>query len=136
MKKSIAPKIEQSAADWISSMFPSLNAGSTFLLEAMPELYRKTMAEMRSFADDEKIIILDVLQDHGKTMCRGSADMAGRYLPLKIKDICSEVEDDPDSFTFRINNLPRFHVACLEIWAAGFWQQEGKKTKEEWVEAF
>jgi hypothetical protein len=129
MKKSIAPKIEGTAADWISGMFPSLNAGSTFLLEAMPGLYRKSLSEM-AFSEEELHVILDVLQDHRKTMCRGSADMAGRTLPLKIADTENE------TLLNRINDLPRFSIVCLEIWAASFWQQEGNKTKEEWVEAF
>lgn len=129
MKKNIAPKIENGAAEWISSMFPSLNAGATFILEAMPDIYRKSLEEM-NFIDEELMMILDVLQDHGKTMCRGSADMAGRYLPLKIADTENE------TLLNHINDLPRFSIVCLEIWAANFWQQGGNKTKEEWVEAF
>lgn len=135
MKKNIAPKIENGAAEWISSMFPSLNAGATFMLEAMPDIYRQSLAEM-NFDNDELVIIIDVLKDHNKTMCKGSASMAGRYLPLKIKDACRDHDhDDPESFPFRINNLPRFHVVCLEIWAANFWQQK-EKTREEWVDTF
>ena len=129
MKKNIAPKIENGAAEWISSMFPSLNSGATFILEAMPDIYSKSLEEM-NFIDEELMMILDVLQDHGKTMCRGSADMAGRYLPLKIADTENE------TLLNHINDLPRFSIVCLEIWAANFWQQGGNKTKEEWVEAF
>ena len=133
MKKSIAPKIEHAAAEWISSMFPSLNAGATFILEAMPNMYRQSLSEIGSqFMDNELSAIIDILKEQGGKI---SAPMAGRTLPLKIEDLCRDNDEYPESFSNRINDLPRFHLVCLEIWAASFWQQKDK-TREEWVDAF
>lgn len=133
MKKSIAPKIEASSADWISSMFPSLNAGATFILEAMPNIYRRSLYEIDGqFAENELIAILDILEEQGGKI---SAPTAGRTLPFKIEDLCRDNDEYSESFSNRINDLPRIHLVCLEIWAASFWQQK-EKTREEWVEAF
>jgi hypothetical protein len=131
--RAIAPKITEDAAQWYEDIFPSLNAGVTFMLEATPHLYAQGLSEMRGmFSRGELSMILDVLNDHGTLMAYGSpGGLAGQHITLSISDSFrlhpGSYEDkwgisDADGFVRRLVGLGRWHLVCLEMWAARFWQ--------------
>ena len=142
--KAIAPKILAESSEWYAKMFSTLNAGATFVLDSFPNFYAQTLSEMRGmFTQGELCMILDVLNGHGTILLTyGSAPgPAGHHITVSIADsfdlypgMYQEKWDikDKDDFINRINNLPRFFKVCLEVWAAGFWENHESTTPEEW----
>lgn len=141
-KRAIAPKINESAAQWYEENFPSLNAGATVTLEAMPLLYQASLAELRGrFSKGELHMILDVMNGHAGIMVLGGSMSVGYHIPPNIEDSFKLYPGtyeqkwniaDPAGFVSRLNALPRFHLVTLEIWSAGFWEHYETVGTDEW----
>jgi len=131
--RAIAPKIRQETAEWYENGFPSLNAGVTFVIESIPHLYQVALGEMRGmFTRGELNMILDVLNGHGALLAYSSpAGLVGQHITLSIVDSFKLYPgsyedkwgiDDPKGFVDRLAQRSRWDLACLEIWAARFWE--------------
>jgi hypothetical protein len=141
--RAIAPKITEEAAEWYSKMFQSLNAGATFVLDNFPSFYWHALSEMRgTFSRGELCMILDVLNGHGAVLLYMShPGGAGQHLLLSISDSFAlypgnyeEAWEIPDAKDFmrRLSERSRWQLICLEIWAAGFWEQHETVTPDEY----
>lgn len=140
--RALAPKIQEQAADWYGRMFPSLNAGATWILGELPYIYDVTLAEMRgTLTRGELCMVLDVLNGHGSILAYGGHGLAGQSLPLSIADSFrlypGEYEGkwgvDEKAMNEKLSRLTRWQLVCLEVWAAGFWEQAHKETTpDEW----
>jgi len=139
--KAIAPKINPEAADWYAKMFKSLNAGTTAILDAFPGFYSHALAEMRGvFTINELSMILDIT----RSWPPGFTSFTGHAIKLSVKS-CLELFHgqfkerwniaDPKEFLDRLSGLPLFARVCLDIWAAGFWEQHETVTPEEYCAA-
>ena len=128
--RAIAPKIQGESAEFYSKMFPSLNAGATWILEEFPHLYRATLAEMRGkFTRGELAMILDALNGHGAILAYGGRGLGGQHIRLSIYDsfeLYPGMYEGKWSVDKWLNDklalLSRWQLTCLEIWAAGFWK--------------
>jgi len=142
--RSIAPKITSEAADWYAKMFQTLNAGATFVLDAFPTFYSQTLSEMRGiFSRGELCMIMDVLNGHGTLLLAfgTSSGLIGQHINLSIADSFDlypgqyqDKWDIPDAQDFmrRLSERSRWQLVCLEIWAAGFWEQHESITPDEY----
>jgi hypothetical protein len=128
----VAPKITEGAAKWYEENFPSLNAGVTIAIEALPVLYQAGLAEIRgTFSRGELCMILDVMNGHAGIMVLGQSMSVGYHIPANIEDSFKlypgvyeekwEIQD-PTGFIARINSLSRFHLVTLELFAAAWWE--------------
>lgn len=128
----VAPKISEGAAKWYEENWPSLNAGVTIAIEALPVLYQASIAELRGrFSRGELCMILDVMNGHAGVMVLGGSMSVGYHIPPNIEDsfklypnMYEEKWDiqDPQSFIARLNSLTRFQLMTLEIFAAAWWE--------------
>ena len=135
----IAPKIRSESAEFYGRMFPTLNAGATWILEEFPHLYRATLAELRGqFSRGEIGMILDVLNGHGMVLSYGGFGLAGQHIRLSIADSFAlypgsfEAKWECDkTLNDKLAALSRWQLACLEVWAAGFWEKNHLDTTLE-----
>ncbi|MCF8094462.1 MAG: hypothetical protein K9J79_03785 [Desulfobacteraceae bacterium] len=123
----IGPQIRKETAQWYEQFFSKVNTGATWALEEMPYLYRRTIAELRGRLDrGELMMILDVM--NGAVFTDGFG-MSGQYLPIAIQDSFdlypgqyeNKWEVEKKTLMGKLQSLYRFQVACLEMWAGGFW---------------
>ena len=122
-KKGLGPKIDPRAAEWLASTWASANEGATWVLEATPALYRRTLAELRGKLDASQArLVLDALNG-----CEAGAGLAGQRLGLALRDavelgeIQSKWGVDGKALLKAANGLTAFQAATLEGWAAQFW---------------
>lgn len=128
MPKKVTPLIEDESIKFFESNFRNLNAGVTYILEAFPSLYGRTMHDVKGvFTDGELRLILNVVNGLELT-----AQIAGKHLIFDVQDgIDLERLDEKWGVSKvdiikKINNLSLFCLVCLEIWAKSFWQ--GKRS--------
>jgi hypothetical protein len=82
MRQNISPRISLPAAKWLTDNFETLNAGGTYIMEAMPGLYRRTLHDLRGqFIRGELMLILDVM--NGTVLTPG---LAGQHLLANVRD--------------------------------------------------
>ncbi len=139
-KTGIAPKIDIGAVEFYQNHFRTLNAGATWALETFPHLYRDALSDMRGvFSLGELSMVLEVL--NGSAILElGSVGLSGRSIGIEIEDSFrlypgqyeAKWGVDPADLLPKINGLSRFNRVALEIWAAGFWRQQGE-TPESWA---
>jgi len=123
MPKKCSPLISDQAIEFYSSQWYNLNAGVTYTLESYRDLYRRTLHEMRGkFEEGELMLMVDV--------CNGlmlTPQLAGQQIIANVADGCdldgldkkwkiSKIE-----LVEKLKSLPIFALACLEVWACGFW---------------
>jgi hypothetical protein len=141
--KAIAPKIEDRAADWYAKTFQSINAGTTFILNAFPTMYTQAMAEMRGkFTYGELGMILDVLNGYGTLLVNQGDSIVGQGILLSMHDsfdlypgMYEDKWDATKDVLDKLKELTRFQKACMEIWAAGFWEQHENLDVTEYINA-
>lgn len=136
----IGPQIRKETAEWYEQFFSKVNTGVTWIIEELPYLYRVALSEMRGRLDrGELMMIIDVM--NGAVFTEGYG-MAGQYLRIAIQDSFDLYPDvyerkwevDKKRFMSKLQQMHRFQIACLELWAAGFWNQSEKMTSyEEWL---
>ena len=139
-KKATAPRIDSKAAEFYPGVFSSLNAGMIYVIEAFPDVYRRTLHGLRGqFARGELMLLIDVFN---ATML--TPGHAGQHLLIQVEDgIDLDKLDEKWGVTkgdlvAKIERLPLFSLACLEIWANGFWyrQTQPKEFSNEEFEAW
>lgn len=121
--KSIGPKITEQAYNWLGSVFRTPNQGATYLLDAFPTLYKKTLFEIKDlFSSGELKSILDAFNSTILT-----PGLAGQHIQAQLEDainldnIHSKWQFEPQEFIKKISGLTAFQKAALEIWATAFW---------------
>lgn len=121
--KSVAPKILDSAAEFYPRVFPSLNAGCTFILDSFPILFRRSMRELRGrFTGSELYLILDVYNGYMMTPSITGAILHQQCLDaIELDDADAKWDIDESEFLNKLTLLTSFQSACLEIWACGYW---------------
>ena len=136
-EKAIAPRISEASAKWIAENFKTLNAGSTYILEAFPGLYARTIHDLKGkFSHGELCLMVDVMNGTWLT-----AGIAGQHLDLNVHDgidldhLDQKWGIDGSALNTKLEALSIFQVACLEIWIGAFWEGEYDKkgALEKWV---
>jgi len=123
MPKKCSPLISDQAIEFYSSQWDNLNAGVTYTLEAFLPLYRRTLHEMKGkFVEGELSLFIDVFN---ATML--TPQIAGQQIIVMVEDGCDldKLDEkwgiDKKTFVEKLESLPIFSLACLEVWATGFW---------------
>jgi hypothetical protein len=121
--KKIGPNISDAAAEWYPSLFSNLHAGATYILEALPRLYQRTLYEMKGvFSEGELSLMIDVMNG---TML--TPQLAGQQIGANVSDgialdhLDKKWEIDGKALNEKLAGLSPFQLACLEIRASGFW---------------
>lgn len=138
----ISPRISTTTAIWLEELWGTKNAGAEFLLEALPQLYRRCMAELHGkFTGNELALLIDTFNS---TML--SPSLLGQQLEFCAEDSMdldhthTKWDVDRNDFMSQIITLTLFERACLEIFVKGYWENqtngEGIKkpgSLEQWV---
>jgi len=136
MRQKIGPAIAPETETWIKQTFENLNQGATYLLDAVPGLYARTLHDLKGrFSASELKLMVDVM--NGTALTSG---IAGQHLAINVRDGIDldrldekwNVEKDE---ILRKLDLPLFALACMEIWIQAYWQH-GNKSKaglETWI---
>lgn len=136
MSKTVSPRVSDSAAEFYPGLFRSLNAGVEFALDAIPQLYRRTLHGLRGrFSRGELSLMIDVF--NATALMPG---ILGQHLGIQCADGVAldeldekwEIEKDP--FLERIQALTLFEAACLELWATGFWATLHEGVDDGWLQ--
>lgn len=123
-KVQMSPRLSPGVGEWYEQHFPSRNAGGEYVLAAWPNLYRRTLFELKGkFDRPELMLIIDVFNS---TML--SPEMAGQELDLQVRegiyldalDLKWKI-DDRLNLIQRVVDLPIFSRAVLTLWANGYW---------------
>lgn len=129
MPKKVSPIISDNAVDFYYSQFDNLNAGVTYTLEAYRDLYRRTIHEMRgNFSEGELMLMVDIC--NGLILTPG---LAGQHIIADVEDGCDldrldkKWEIEKETLVEKLAALPVFSLACLEVWACGFWRSKNSE---------
>ena len=125
--KPIAPRISDKAAEFLSKSFRSLNAGAEYVIDSFPVLYTRTLYELKfrltnKLTRGELSLIIDIFNATALT-----SSLAGQHIIASVEDGCDldGLDEKWDirkiKLTEKLKSLPIFSLACLEIWANGFW---------------
>jgi len=136
--KSVAPKILDAAAEFYPTVFPSLNAGCTFVLDAFPTMYRRTIRELKShFTTKELSLMRDVSNGHMMTPSIAGVVLYQQCIDgIELDSLDDKWGIHPGNFLRSLNELTVHQSACLELWATGFWSQANNDdavTMEKYV---
>lgn len=133
-KHKVTPGLTEKTNAWYKSNFENVNHGAAYTLEAMPELYGRTLRDLRGmFSAGELSLMLDV-----QNGCFLSPVAAGQHLTANVEDgIALDRQDqkwkiDGAELVKKLHALKPFEIAMLEIWAGAFWCQD-KSEIEKWV---
>ena len=135
--KKVGPAISEEAEKFFRENFANVNAGTTYVLDAFPGLYGRAMADMRGvFSRAELMLMLDV--SNGLWLNPG---LAGQHMTIQVADgmeidrLDEKWKVGEKEILKKLQGLSTFHLACLEVWAGAFWEQEEHNTKQfdKWV---
>ena len=134
----IGPRISEKTSEWLTCQFSSRNAGAEYLLEVVPQLYRRTLRDLRGrFTPGELSLMLDCMNATMLTPQLAGQQLAINCIDSMELDLTAEKWSvDRQAFTERLQALSLWESACLEIWARGFWESGTWKQENglrEWV---
>ncbi len=137
VKENVGPRIDPKAKEFYDRMFQTVNGGATYILEAYPILYEKTLQEIKGkFNREDLMVMVDVFNGHAMTN-----KMAGEELwwsvaeGIKYDALDTKWGVDKDTLLYKIQLLTIFQKAVLEIWANSFWYG-GDPNKKQDLEAY
>jgi len=137
-KKTVGPRIQAETIEFYKTIFPNVNAGAEYAVEMFRALYRKTLTDLKGyFTTDELNLIIEV---HNSVLLLPA--MSGQHLPADVADgialdgLDEKWKIDGKELNDKISKLHIFQIACLEIWANGFWyaSTDGKLDIEKHVQ--
>ena len=136
--KAIAPKINDTAAEFYPLFFKTLNAGVRYTTEAFPTLYKRTLSNLAGvFSEDELFLVIDVFNATMLTPMLAGVHLAGNVQDgIKLDGLDKKWNVNKDVFLTKIKNLHLFDAACIEIWANGFWYGGLDEKKTGWCGSF
>ena len=143
-RKAIAPPISEASAKFYADQFTTLNYGTTYTLDSFPVLYQHTLHDLKGvFSEPELMLMIDVFNATALM-----PQLAGQHFEIQVRDgieldgLDEKWKIDKEALLKKIEALPIFSIACLEIWANGFWYADEKtrakkdlsgKEFKEWV---
>ena len=138
-QKAIGPKLEPTIAEFYPKIFSNLHSGTTFVLEIFPTLYRRTLYDLKGLlTKGELSLLVDVF--NGALLTPG---LVGQHIIAQVEDgidldgLDKKWEIEKTALVEKLKSLPLFSLACLEIWANGFWYRKEKPEGlnfDAWVE--
>lgn len=134
--KKIGPIISDTAAEFYPTLFPSLHFGATYVLNAFPRLYRRTLHDLRGiFSENELSLILESMNSAILSPHSAGYHIAGNVadgIALDHRDKKWQV--DGQALSEKLAVLSPFQLACLELWANGFWcaKKQGSRDIKGW----
>ena len=133
--------VSDSGMEFYPSLFADLETGLGYAVESFPAIYHRTLHDLKGkFSREELMLLVDVFNSTALT-----APMAGQHIIAQVADGCDldgldrKWEIDKKTMLEKLRALPIFSLACLEIWANGFWYRQGADTfrsgedLEKWV---
>jgi hypothetical protein len=137
MKKT-APRIADKTFDFLTTVFPTVNAGLEYLADAFPGLYGRTIRDtLPKFDRAELMLIIDVF--NGTMLTSG---LAGQHLALNVADgidldkLDEKWELDRAGIMDKLAALSPFESCCLELWANGFWYAGADHSEKPGIEVY
>lgn len=135
-KKSVTPRLDETAAEWYKQWFEYPHNGYSLALEAFPVLIQRALIEVKGkFDRGELMLFLDVL--NGLFLSGG---LMGQQLFLLVADGCNIYRlnekwgVDEHIVCEKIRGLTSFQKAAIEVWGVAFWNAEEKERDiEEYV---
>ena len=125
-KKIVSPGLTEKTYQWYENIFDNVNQGAMFALESYPELYGRTLRDLRGiFGMGELSLIIDV-----QNGCFLMPQIVGQHLLPNVEDgitlegMAEKWKVDRNVFLDKLKKLHLFEIAILEIWAQAFWAQE------------
>ena len=120
------------------SLSGSVQGGALYVLDAFPALYQRTLADMRGiFSEAELSLILDI---HNGTLL--TPGIAGQHIGIAVRDSIEldgsdkKWDIDGPALISKVEQLPIFSRACLELWAVGYWESGAyEDTGGHWMHA-
>lgn len=106
------------------SLSGSVQAGALYVIDAFPTIYQRTLSDMRGvFSEAELSLILDI---HNGTLL--TPGIAGQHIGIAVRDSIEldgsdqKWEIDGNTLLGKIEAMPIFARACLELWACSYWE--------------
>lgn len=134
-RKSTSPMIDDKCADFYKMTWGSVNAGTTYVLDAFPALYKRTLEDLKGrFSREELLLMIDV--NNGLWL---TPRIAGQHMDAQVSDgialdhLDEKWEIDGDVLNKKVADLSIFEAACLEIWIMAFWEQKEHENIEAYV---
>jgi len=133
----VTPQLNQETAEWVDKYYPTKYKGAQTTLEAMPQLFLATIAEIKGiFSKGELSLIIDVMNGVSIT-----PQIMGRHVLANVSDAMAlddhhkKWDVEKTTMTNKLSECTIFQKATLEIWAVGFWEGAWNKgysrTEEE-----
>lgn len=133
--KKIAPNISDQSAQFYLDHFRNLNAGSTFILDAFPTIYKREIATVKGiFTRGELCLMIDCF--NGLLL---TPQLIGQHIELQVIDSINLDHTDEKwgiakaEIINKIAGLSFFEKVCLEIWVKAFWNgnREGQEAYQK-----
>jgi len=136
--KKITPRIADNTVGFLTDNFKNLNAGSEYLLDAIPSVARVYAGyQLKSiFSAEELQLMIDVMNG---TML--SPLLAGQHLKVNVEDgialdhLDSKWEINGNNLISKLGDMSVPEVFFLEIWIQGFWIQSDGIELEDYIQS-
>lgn len=130
-----APRIIEKSAAFYRDKFDTLNAGLEYVLEAFPDLYRRTLADLRGkFTRGELMLMIDVQNGHWYNPHGAGMEMTPNVSDgIALDHLDEKWGIDGDALNKKLAAVSHFDRTCLEIWVQSFWNQDEHDNIEEYV---
>lgn len=123
MRKPVTPRVSEIIEEWLQANFATKTSGAEYIIDAFHALYRRTLADLKGkFTHDELMLVIDVFNSTALT-----GALAGQQLDIQVEDgldldgLDKKWNISKSGMIDKIKTLTLFEIACLEIWANGFW---------------
>lgn len=123
-KPMVAPRISSGAADFYRDTFKNLNAGSLYVLQAFPLLYRKTIQEVQVELEQSELDLIVAAFEEVEDL---AANLAGHQLVhqvangIDLNQLDEKYAVNREEILDKLETLPLFTRAVLEIMAMEAW---------------
>ena len=125
----LGPRADESVKAFFTKLFGSANGGAEYVVQSWPTLYKRTMADvlpMLSIA--ERTAIID--SSNGTTLTpsfAGSVAINHMQDGIGLDGLDKTYHFDGQALTQKMMDMKPFELACIEVWARGYWEQFGEE---------
>ena len=135
--KKITPRIVDQTVEFLQTNFKNLNAGSEYLLDAIPAIDRVYAGYQLKgvFSENELKLFIDVMNNTALT-----PHHAGQHLRAGVEDgialdhLDSIWEIDKNDLISKLGDMSVPEIFFLEIWIQGFWVQSDEVKLEDYIQ--
>ena len=133
----IGPRISETTRDCLARLWPTANAGAEWILGSFPNLYERTLVELKGhFVKEELVLVLDIAD-----LIVFFPEMAGQMLlhclmdPLTLPVLRANCDDtiDFDHLEQKVRSLRHYQRTVLEIWAQAYRLVSGTVSRADYV---